>query len=77
MKNILITSDCFVKGEPVEKGTILEGVDNSTSAALLTSGRATLAPRAPKAEKPKPTKEPNKKAAKKSPKKKAAKSDES
>jgi|14_taG_2_1085336.scaffolds.fasta_scaffold09575_5 phage/plasmid primase-like uncharacterized protein len=68
MKNILITSNCLVKGDPVEKGTIINDVDTSTAAELMSSGRATLAPK---------TEAPKKKAAKKSPKKKAAKTDES
>lgn len=73
MKNILITSDCFVKGKTVEKGVIIKDVDNSTAAELLSSGRAALAPKeeikkadAPQAEKPK----------KKAAKKKVAKTDE-
>lgn len=73
MKNILITSDCLVKGEGVQKGDILKDVDNRTAAILLTSGRAALAPKeeikkadAPQAEKPK----------KKAAKKKVAKTDE-
>ena len=43
MKDILITVDCFVKGEPVSAGDTLEGVDNSTAAELLSSGRAVVA----------------------------------
>jgi len=42
MKNILITEDCFVKAELVEKGTILQNVDNGTAADLLSSGRAVI-----------------------------------
>ena len=43
MKNLEITEDCFVKGEPVEAGAVLENVDNSVAAQLLTSGRAKIA----------------------------------
>lgn len=67
MKNIEITHDCFVKGEPVEAGAILKDVDNSTAAELLTSGRAKLAaakPEPAKAEAP-AAKKVAKKAAKK------------
>ena len=65
MTNILITDDCFVNGNPVEAGEVLKNVDNSTAAALLTSGRAVLAPKVS-------VENPKKKAAKK----KVAKSDE-
>ena len=63
MKNILITEDCFVKAELVEKGTVLQNVDNGTAADLLSSGRAVIS--AAKVE------EPKKKAAKKKSAKKA------
>jgi hypothetical protein len=43
MKNIEITHDCFVKGEPVAAGDILKDVDNGVAAELLVSGRAKLA----------------------------------
>ena len=43
MKNIEITHDCFVKGEPVSAGEILKDVDNGVAAELLVSGRAKLA----------------------------------
>ena len=43
MKNIEITHDCFVKGEPVSAGDILKDVDNGVAAELLVSGRAKLA----------------------------------
>lgn len=71
MKNILITSDCFVDGVPASKGDVLLDVNNSISAELLTSGRAILAP---KEEAPKPA---PKKASKKAAKKKLAQTDES
>ncbi len=51
MKNIEITHDCFVKGEPVAAGDILKDVDNGVAAELLVSGRAKLA-EAPKKEAP-------------------------
>lgn len=66
MKNILITEDCFVKGQPAEKGTILKNVDNSTAADLLSSGRAKIY-----TGEPVKTEEPKKKAAKKKSAKKA------
>ena len=73
MTNILITDDCFVKGEPVEAGEVLKNVDNSTAAALLTSGRAVIAPKGAKANvEPLKAEKPKIKAAKK----KVAKSDE-
>jgi hypothetical protein len=76
MKNILITSNCFVKGQPVEKGVILENVDNLLAAELLTSGRAQIHHRDKHEavvvkEKGESTPAPKKKAAKKSAKKKA------
>ena len=68
MKNLEIIEDCFVKGEPVEAGAILENVDNSAAAQLLTSGRAKIAVAKPK-------KKAAKKAAKKPAKKVNADSD--
>tara|TARA_R110001592_G_scaffold360315_1_gene668491 strand:- start:8334 stop:8543 length:210 start_codon:yes stop_codon:yes gene_type:complete len=62
MKNLEITEDCFVKGEPVEAGVVLENVENGVAAQLLTSGRAKIAPEKPK-------KKAAKKAAKKADKK--------
>lgn len=69
MKDILITHNCLVKGESQKAGTILRGVDTSTAAELLVSGRAVehKAKVGTVEEKP----EPKKKAAKKSAKKKA------
>ena len=69
MKNLEIIEDCFVKGEPVEAGAILENVDNSAAAQLLTSGRAIIAQKAELKPKPEPIKKVAKKAAKKAAKK--------
>ena len=62
MKNIKIIDDCLVKGKHVDKGEILENVDNSTAALLLTSGRAVIYDGK---EKPAPAKKAAKKATKK------------
>lgn len=62
MKNLEIIEDCFVKGEPVEAGAILENVDNSAAAQLLVSGRAKISVGKPKK---KAAKKVAKKAAKK------------
>ena len=77
MKDLLITDDCFVKGEPRVAGEVIKDVDNSTAAQLLTSGRAVIAPEEKKvAKKEAVKKEAVKKAAKKAAKK-AVKEDES
>jgi hypothetical protein len=47
MKNILITDDCLVAGEHKAAGTIIENAPNDLAAALITSGRAVIAPSAP------------------------------
>jgi hypothetical protein len=66
MKNLEIIEACFVKGEPVEVGVILENVENGTAAQLLTSGRARIAIAKPKPEpKPEPKKKPSKKVSQK------------
>jgi hypothetical protein len=62
MKNLEIIEDCFIKGEPVEAGAILENVDNGVAAQLLVSGRAKIAVGKPKK---KAAKKVAKKAAKK------------
>jgi hypothetical protein len=62
MKNLEIIEACFVKGEPVEVGVILENVENGTAAQLLTSGRARIAIAKPK---PEPKKKPSKKVSQK------------
>ena len=69
MKNLEIIESCFVKGEPVEPGAILENVDNSVASQLLVSGRARLAPKAEPKQKAEPKKKVAKKAAKKAAKK--------
>jgi len=71
MKNLEIIEACFVKGEPVEAGAILENVENGAAAQLLVSGRAIIAPKA----EPKAKAEPKKKVAKKAAKKAAKKVD--
>lgn len=73
MKNLKIVQACFVKGQPVEAGDILENVENGVAAELLLSGRAKIF----NGEKPKPApapevaEEPKKKASKKVTKKAA------
>jgi hypothetical protein len=47
MKNILITDDCLVNGEPVAAGQILRNVAQPLASELLCSGRAVEAPAGP------------------------------
>lgn len=72
MKNLEITEACFVKGDPVEAGVILENVENGVAAQLLVSGRARLATIVKPKPKPEPKEKPAKKVSKKAKKSDAA-----